>query len=71
MSIVSNIVGRCHVGDSDLAVYKYFRSRMNNKFLKMLSIHDRRERVREVTTMALQEHHDNQKMFRNVMRGAG
>jgi hypothetical protein len=70
MSIISNIVGRCSVGDSDLRVYCYLRSRMNNKVLKARPKAERREIVRSMGAAAIAVHHENQELYRDVMGGS-
>lgn len=56
------LVGRLHVGTSDIAVVREFRNRMTApKWSKALR--------KEVYRVALQEHDENRGLYRDVMRG--
>ena len=48
MSIVSNIVGRCHVYDSNLKVIRYVLSRMNPGSFRKATRKQRRKLLREI-----------------------
>jgi hypothetical protein len=63
--MIRQIVDRCHVGDSDLAVIRYLVSRFKRKYKTWIKMPrgDRRTIMRE----ALRIHHDNQKTYRLVM----
>lgn len=65
--IIRNIVGRCHVGDSYLAVIRYAISRLKHKrrgFLA-LSKNQRRQFLKQV----IRAHADNRRVYIAVMTG--
>jgi predicted transcriptional regulator len=63
--IIGQIVGRCHVSESTLAVVRYVLSRMNGErkgFLKNAK-HQRRYTI----AAAIQQHRENRIEYRQVM----
>ena len=66
MTIVHQIVDRCHVGMSDLALLRYVRSRMRARARRGPKYREfRRQAYRE----ALDRHHENQADYARIMRG--
>lgn len=66
-SIVSQIVGRCHVGQSNRVVLRYFVSRLKRKYQTWTSLSraDRRRWMQWVFS----EHKANRELYRAVQRG--
>jgi len=66
-SIVRQIVGRCHVGQSDRAVTRYFVSRLKRGYATWHAIprHERRQWLQWV----IAAHADNRRLYRAVMSG--
>jgi len=64
-SMIRNIVDRCHVGDSDIAMLRYFRSRLSDEGRSRKFRAMRKEYYR----MALIVHHENQRLYGRVMGG--
>ena len=60
MSIVSNIVGRCHVSASNLFVIRYVLSRMNPGSFRKAPRKQRRKLLREI----IRTHKANRDLFR-------
>lgn len=64
-AIIRQIVDRCHVADSNLAVVRYFLSRMKPGAFWKLSKRKRRNMLAAV----LKRHAENRAVYRLVMRG--
>jgi hypothetical protein len=64
--IVSQIVDRCHVGQSNRAVIRYFISRLRKPTYQTWRKTPRAER-RQWLTWVIQCHADNRKLYREVM----
>lgn len=64
MSMISMIVGRCHVADSNLSVIRYVLSRMNPGSFRKAPRRQRRKLLRDV----IREHQRNRQLYRRVMR---
>ena len=60
--MIRQIVDRCHVGDSDLAVIRYVISRMTRGYQTWRSLD--RNRRRSVIQEAMRIHHENQDLFK-------
>ena len=67
MSIISQIVGRCHVSESNLTVVRYVISKLRHgkKTFRSLSRKDRREMIAE----CIRHHQANRKLYAQVMGG--
>jgi hypothetical protein len=65
--IVSRIVGRCHVGESNSKVIRYFISRLKHKYATWRTIP--REQRREWLQWVIAEHADNRGVYNSVIRG--
>jgi hypothetical protein len=63
--MISQIVGRCHVGDSHRKVLRYFKSRLN---LNGWNTIERKERKR-ILRLVIVEHDANRALYAKVMRG--
>jgi hypothetical protein len=64
-SIVSQIVGRCHVGQSNRAVIRYFVSRLKHGAWRKLSRDERKTWLGYV----LRAHAENRTLYAAVMTG--
>jgi hypothetical protein len=66
-SIIRQIVGRCHVSDSNRTVIRYFVSRLRKEYstLRDMPRSQRREQLRAV----IEEHAANRKLFQKVTSG--
>ena len=65
--MVRSIVGRCHVGQSNRAVIRYFISRLREGY-KTWSAVSRSERKRYMRWI-VEAHAENRKLYRSVMNG--
>ena len=63
--MISQIVDRCHVSDSNLSVIRYFRSRLVKGSWRKLSRNQRRVMLRSVIDCHLL----NRDLYRSVMLG--
>jgi hypothetical protein len=63
--MISQIVGRCHVGDSNLKVIRYFLSCIKRKEWRKLKRETRKETLRLVIEM----HRENRELYHSVMTG--
>ena len=65
--IIRNIVGRCHVGDTNREVIRYVISRMKHGYqtFKTLPREQRKDFLRQI----VQDHKDNRELYSYVMRG--
>jgi hypothetical protein len=64
--IVRQIVGRCHVSDSNTRVIRYVISRLKNKYQTFAAMP--KEHRRNLMLQVITEHSDNRKLYRSVMR---
>jgi hypothetical protein len=65
LSQIDNIVGRCHVAQSNLSVIRYFLTRVNRKMWWASPKTKRKIILREV----IESHAENRKLFNFVMGG--
>lgn len=63
--MISMIVGRCHVGDSNRKVIRYLKSRMKRGAWRKLSRDERKQIMRE----AIRCHAENRELYHAVMTG--
>lgn len=63
--MIRQIVGRCHVSDSNLRVIRYVLSRLRNGF-KTFKAWPRNER-RKFLRLVVKEHAANKRLFSEVM----
>jgi hypothetical protein len=63
--MIDQIVSRCHVGQSNRQVIKYFRSRLKCGAWSKLSREQRKDIIRQV----IQCHSGNQDLYRAVVSG--
>ena len=63
--MIRQIVGRCHVGDSDLKVIRYFLTCLKKGAWRQVPKNIRKDTLREV----LRTHHENQGLYYSVMTG--
>lgn len=61
---IRHLVDQLHVGESDFSVAKSFLQRLKNSERKFT-----REQRKAVVRYALQCHHENQELYRDVMGG--
>jgi len=66
-AIVRQIVGRCHVGDSNRAVIRYFISRLRHGYATWASM-PKAER-RQWLGWIIETHRSNRALYRYVMGG--
>jgi acyl-CoA reductase-like NAD-dependent aldehyde dehydrogenase len=66
-SSVERIVGRCHVGDSDRRIIRYFISRLKKGYKTWAAapVAERKQYLRWI----IQAHRENQSLYRSVMTG--
>jgi hypothetical protein len=64
--IIRQIVDRCHVGQSNRSVIKYFVSRLRKGAWKLMPREDRKKYLRWV----IQAHAENRSLYRMVMGGS-
>jgi hypothetical protein len=60
--MIRQIVDRCHIGDSDLAVIRYLISRMTRGYRTWKSLD--RNRRRCLMREAVRIHHENQDLYK-------
>lgn len=65
--IVSQIVGRCHVGQSNRAVLRYFVSRLRHGYRTWAALP--RMEHRQWMRWVFREHKANRELYRAVMTG--
>jgi hypothetical protein len=64
-SIVEMIVGRCHVGESNRAVIRYFVSRLKRGAWRKMPRAERKQWL----TWVIRAHANNRALYRYVMNG--
>ena len=68
MSIITQIVGRCHVGQSNRAVIHYVISRLKNKYITFQAMPKADRRV--LLSETIKEHQENRELYSYVMQGS-
>ena len=63
--MIRMIVGRCHVGESNLQVIRYVKSRMKKGAWRKLSKAERKQTLREI----IEAHSENQDLYHSLMTG--
>lgn len=66
--IIRQIVARCHVGESNLAVIRYVVSRLKEQRKTFLAM--KRQQRRKLIRDTISAHAQNRKLYRAVMCGA-
>lgn len=67
MNIISQIVDRCHVGNSNLFVIRYVISRLKNKYRTFKAMP--KDQRRKIMQEAIRIHEENKAEYRRVMSG--
>ena len=65
--IVSQIVARCHVGQSNRAIIRYFVSRLRHGYATWRTL--TREQRKDWTRQVIAEHTENRGLYRAVVSG--